>query len=324
MAQERGKDPANGQQRIRRGGVRRVRMRLACILLILLAGCATAGSGPAPDILFCEQTDCAAALAGLIRNSSSVSCALYSLRSESVAQALIDANARVVMNHGSIAGAKVKRAHAEQGLMHNKFCVMDGTVWTGSWNPAEKSTMADNAVILRSETITAAYLAEFEELWAGVLRRGDRTRRSGAALGGMAAEVHFCPDDACGARVVREIEGANRTIHAMVYSFTDMRVVDALRERRESGVDVRIVMDTGQAKQKHAKRMEGMSVRAGVHHKVFIIDGTTVVTGSYNPTLAGDLWNDENLLILRSGGIAQRYLQEFERVSANATRLPFP
>ena len=64
----------------------------------------------------------------------------------------------------------------------------------------------------------------------------------------------------------------------------------------------------------HFKRME--KSRFVLHHKVFVIDGSIVVTGSYNPTLSGNTRNDENMLIIHDRGIAQQYIQEFLRLES--------
>ena len=48
-----------------------------------------------------------------------------------------------------------------------------------------------------------------------------------------------------------------------------------------------------------------------MHHKVFIIDNETVITGSYNPTSGGDERNDENMLIIHDKSIADAFLREF-------------
>jgi len=58
------------------------------------------------------------------------------------------------------------------------------------------------------------------------------------------------------------------------------------------------------------------SNKYNMHHKVFIIDNETVVTGSYNPTSSGDEKNDENILIIHDKGIAKKFLDEFDRVWA--------
>jgi len=53
-----------------------------------------------------------------------------------------------------------------------------------------------------------------------------------------------------------------------------------------------------------------------LHHKVFIIDGETVITGSMNPTNAGDELNDENILIIHDRNIASSYIEEFNCIWA--------
>ena len=48
-----------------------------------------------------------------------------------------------------------------------------------------------------------------------------------------------------------------------------------------------------------------------MHHKVFIIDNETVITGSYNPTKHANEKNDENILVIHGREIAGEYVQEF-------------
>ena len=48
-----------------------------------------------------------------------------------------------------------------------------------------------------------------------------------------------------------------------------------------------------------------------MHHKVFIIDDKIVITGSYNPTKSGTSKNDENVLVIYSSEVAEKYLEEF-------------
>jgi len=55
-----------------------------------------------------------------------------------------------------------------------------------------------------------------------------------------------------------------------------------------------------------------------MHHKVMIIDGQTVVTGSYNFSASAQNRNDENALVIHDPQIAAQYLGEFERIYGNA------
>ena len=51
-----------------------------------------------------------------------------------------------------------------------------------------------------------------------------------------------------------------------------------------------------------------------MHHKVFIIDNETVVTGSFNPTASAENKNDENIIIIKDRMIAGSFLKEFGRL----------
>ena len=50
-----------------------------------------------------------------------------------------------------------------------------------------------------------------------------------------------------------------------------------------------------------------------MHHKVILIDGETVITGSYNFSKNAETSNDENILILKNREIAGAFLREFRR-----------
>ena len=68
-----------------------------------------------------------------------------------------------------------------------------------------------------------------------------------------------------------------------------------------------------------ALREAGLDVRLdgnprNMHHKVIVIDGSLVITGSYNFSTSAEESNDENVLIVHSGDIASLFLIEFERV----------
>jgi phosphatidylserine/phosphatidylglycerophosphate/cardiolipin synthase-like enzyme len=53
-----------------------------------------------------------------------------------------------------------------------------------------------------------------------------------------------------------------------------------------------------------------------MHHKVFIIDNNTIITGSFNPSKAANEKNDENILIINNKDIAKRFLEEFDYLTS--------
>ena len=60
------------------------------------------------------------------------------------------------------------------------------------------------------------------------------------------------------------------------------------------------------------------AVHVIAHNKIMIIDGETVITGSFNFTKAAEEKNAENLLVIRDKKLAEQYIrnwQEHERHS---------
>jgi phosphatidylserine/phosphatidylglycerophosphate/cardiolipin synthase-like enzyme len=55
-----------------------------------------------------------------------------------------------------------------------------------------------------------------------------------------------------------------------------------------------------------------------MHHKVIVLDGETVITGSYNFTKSADNANDDNILVIHSPALAQLYEEEYQRMLAIA------
>ena len=107
----------------------------------------------------------------------------------------------------------------------------------------------------------------------------------------------------------------------MSFSFTNEDIADALIMKND--LDIRGIFDAQQASNQFSqlKRLKefGIDVKKDankykMHHKVFIIDHQSVVTGSFNPTLSADTKNDENLLVVHDDKIAKLFLREFDNL----------
>ena len=105
----------------------------------------------------------------------------------------------------------------------------------------------------------------------------------------------------------------------MSFTFTNEEIADALVNKEN--LDIKGIFDSQQSSNKYSQftRLQefGIKVRKDsnkykMHHKVFIIDNQTVVTGSFNPTFSADTKNDENLLIINDKKIASAFLREFD------------
>jgi len=218
----------------------------------------------------------------------------------------------------------------QEGLMHNKFAVIDRLeVWSGSMNfTLNGAYRSDNNLIrIRSADIAKDYLVEFEEMFL------DHQFGPGSPantplpivnVDGTPVEVYFSPDDGTMERVIELVKTAQESVLFMAYSFTDDDLALAMVEAQNSGIEVAGVMDKAQALGNSGGEYQnllesGIDVRLdgnakSMHHKVIIIDGQIVVTGSYNFSKSAKTRNDENTLILHSPEIAELYIKEFDRV----------
>lgn len=140
-------------------------------------------------------------------------------------------------------------------------------------------------------------------------------------------EVYFSPGGGCTAAIVREISAARKSIRVMAYSFTSADIARALVDAHKRGVAVEVVLDKSQRAEKYTSATflanAGVStfidpVHAIHHNKVIVIDGGTVITGSFNFTKAAEERNAENLLVLRGGDLAARYMAEWEKHRAHS------
>jgi phosphatidylserine/phosphatidylglycerophosphate/cardiolipin synthase-like enzyme len=143
-------------------------------------------------------------------------------------------------------------------------------------------------------------------------------------IDGIRVETYFSPDDGAAARLKELIETARESIYFMAFSFTSDELAEAIIKRAEAGITVAGVLDESQVLSNTGGEWErmnqaGLEVRLdgnprNMHHKVMIIDGEVVVTGSYNFTANAETRNDENLLVIYSSRIASQYMVEFQRV----------
>ncbi len=55
------------------------------------------------------------------------------------------------------------------------------------------------------------------------------------------------------------------------------------------------------------------------HNKVMVIDGQTVITGSFNFTKSAETGNAENLLVIRSPELAGKYAENWKKHLEHST-----
>jgi len=134
-------------------------------------------------------------------------------------------------------------------------------------------------------------------------------------------EIYFSPNGGCTNAIIDRLDKAADTVLVQAYSFTSPPIAKALVDAKNRGVKVLILLDRGQEK---AKSSEWSTVRdAGIktkfdkkhaiaHNKVIIIDGITVITGSFNFTRSAEFKNAENLVIINDKDVAKKYVENWE------------
>ena len=135
-------------------------------------------------------------------------------------------------------------------------------------------------------------------------------------------EVAFSPNGGGASLIIRTIGEAKKTIQVQAYSFTNADIAKALLDAHKRGVNVRVVLDKSQETEKYTSATflanAGVPVRidddfAIAHNKIMILDGETVITGSFNFTKAAEERNAENVLVIRGNReLAKLYLQNWQ------------
>jgi phosphatidylserine/phosphatidylglycerophosphate/cardiolipin synthase-like enzyme len=134
-------------------------------------------------------------------------------------------------------------------------------------------------------------------------------------------EVYFSPHGGCTDAIIRELNKAKNTILVQAYTFTSAPIAKALLDAHKREVKVEVILDKSQRTQKYSSATflfnAGIPVKidaqhAIAHNKVMIIDGETVITGSFNSTKAAEENNAENLLVTHDKKLAERYTKNWQ------------
>ena len=134
-------------------------------------------------------------------------------------------------------------------------------------------------------------------------------------------EVYFSPRGGCTEAIIKELDKAKSSILVQAHSFSSASIAKALLNAHKRGVKVEVILDMSQRTDQYSSATflynAGILVKidaqhAIAHNKVMIIDGETVITGSFNFTKAAEESNAENLLVIRDKKLAERYIKNWQ------------
>jgi phosphatidylserine/phosphatidylglycerophosphate/cardiolipin synthase-like enzyme len=133
--------------------------------------------------------------------------------------------------------------------------------------------------------------------------------------------IYFTPPAGAASGLIKQIDGAKKSIKVMAYGFTATDLAEALVRAKRRGVDVALLQDEKSAQNNRETLpillAAGIEVRSDgkhaiQHNKVMLIDDDIVITGSYNFTKSAENRNAENIMIIRSSYAAKRYADNWK------------
>lgn len=218
-------------------------------------------------------------------------------------------------------------------LMHNKFLVRDGaSVWTGSANfTGGGLTLQDNnCLTIDSPELAARYTTEFEALLHAAAPSHLAAAANGPiTVGGVQIDAQFAPQ--AGESIETDIVAAltdARKVRIAAFLLSDPGILQALSTLNQAGADLAGVYDPGGMADARRGSHQDPALfwfigdprfsaapshpytpgreQDFMHDKVLVIDGRTVVTGSYNFSEHAET-NAENTIILTSPALATAY-----------------
>lgn len=241
----------------------------------------------------------------------------------------------------SLPGTKTKRPGALNGIMHNKFLVIDANsanpnkpiVWTGGTNFTDNQMTVDanNVIIFQDQSLARAYTIEFEEMVLGNKfgpQKTDNTPKE-FLIGGKRVELYFSPTDLVNPAIQRVARSAQNDLYFAILAFTRTDIAYAFKDASEDGALLSGIMDADSDPNTAAvldilQPVMGNNLKIDnngyiFHHKYLIADPTlptsdpTVLTGSHNWSNAAQFNNDENTVVVHDATIANIFYQEWMR-----------
>ena len=236
----------------------------------------------------------------------------------------LDANRRLL---GALQRSKIDvKADLNPAIFHQKFVVRDirggaPALLSGSANFTGTDTHSNlnHVVIFHDQRIAQEYYTQFNQL-----RSGEFGRRSlglpprDYLLDGVPVRILFAPDNTPELELVKQmlkLRKLDARLDFAIFTFSNTSAVDeALSMLARAGCKIRGVLDNGQNRTRTwsgAWRLRGEAnielflpspawhLRK-LHHKLMVIDDSTVCAGSFNYTADANDFNDENLFVVGS------------------------
>ncbi len=291
---------------------------------------------------FCPKENCTQIMMHTLQTATeSVNCAFYDLKSKDILETLNTLHETIPVKlvvHERVESKNIPTVQRYKGgLMHHKFCIIDQKIiLTGSANPTAKGLTQNNnnVIIINSTYLAQNFQNEFNEMFfhykfgEGSPAIHDIIHNSN----GSSIKTVFCPQSQCEDTILSHIQSANSSIDFLAFTFTSIPIANQLIIASLENVTIRGIFEKRQRSQYwqfervspyfKVALFQSPVVGGILHQKVFIIDNSTLLVGSYNPTKAANTINDEVILIIQNHSIVSEFNAEFAQYWREYTEFP--
>jgi mitochondrial cardiolipin hydrolase len=138
-----------------------------------------------------------------------------------------------------------------------------------------------------------------------------------------ASRACFSPGDGCLSTILGELGRTRKSADICVFTITDDRITGAIVAAHRRGVFVRIITDNDkqydQGSDIERLREAGIAVAVDesehhMHHKFAVLDGSTLLNGSYNWTRSAATFNEENLIVTSDPALVATFARQFREM----------
>jgi len=127
-------------------------------------------------------------------------------------------------------------------------------------------------------------------------------------------KIYFCPKQDCNSAMVNAVNNAQESVHCAFFDLELGELINSLSKKSREA-DVKVIIDKGNYEGEiKGEGIKTVASKQYMHNKFCVVDGSTVLTGSMNPTNNDAFKNNNNLLIINSRYIAENYNDEFDEL----------
>lgn len=139
----------------------------------------------------------------------------------------------------------------------------------------------------------------------------------------VTSRAYFSPGEACLIEILGQLGRTRKTADICVFTITDDRIARAILDLHARKVLVRIITDNDKQYDggSDIERLRGAGISVKVdetehhmHHKFAVLDGATLLNGSYNWTRSASAFNEENLVVSSEPALVQSFARHFARL----------